>query len=79
MVVSSDPLSSPETVMRCNTEDPFERTTDIRRGTQTELAEWHDTGRRTIYSWLKRLVGVESLEQAVTDAHRSGRKRALFS
>jgi chromosome segregation and condensation protein ScpB len=20
--------------------------------TQTELAEWHDTGRRTIYSWL---------------------------
>ncbi len=23
--------------------------------TQTELAEWHDTGRRTIYSWLKRL------------------------
>jgi chromosome segregation and condensation protein ScpB len=30
--------------------------------TQTELAEWHDIGRRTIYSWLKRLVGVESLE-----------------
>ncbi|UHQ98989.1 IS630 family transposase (plasmid) [Natrinema zhouii] len=45
--------------------------------TQTELAEWHDTGRRTIYSWLKRLDTDESLEQAVTDAHRSGRKRKL--
>ena len=32
---------------------------------QTELAEWFDVQRRTIYSWLKRLVGVESLEQAV--------------
>ncbi len=37
--------------------------------TQTELAEWHDTGRRTIYSWLKRLDTDKSLEQAVTDAH----------
>jgi len=45
--------------------------------TQTELAEWYDTGRRTIYSWLKRLDTDESLEQAVTDAHRSGRKRKL--
>ena len=45
--------------------------------TQTELAEWHNTGRRTIYSWLKRLDTDESLEQAVTDAHRSGRKRKL--
>ncbi len=45
--------------------------------TQTELAEWHDTGRRTIYSWLTRLDTDESLEQAVTDAHRSGRKRKL--
>ena len=45
--------------------------------TQTELAEWHDTGRRTIYSWLKRLDTDEPLEQAVTDAHRSGRKRKL--
>ncbi|WP_152424867.1 helix-turn-helix domain-containing protein, partial [Natronococcus jeotgali] len=35
--------------------------------TQTELAEWHNTGRRTIYSWLKRLDTDESLEQAVTD------------
>ncbi len=45
--------------------------------TQTELAEWHDTGRRTIYSWLMRLNTDEPLEQAVSDAHRSGRKRKL--
>jgi transposase len=45
--------------------------------TQTELAEWHDTGRRTIYSWLKRLDTDESLAQAVTDAKRTGRKRKL--
>jgi len=45
--------------------------------TQTELAEWHDTGRRTIYSWLKRLDTDESLKQAVTDDKRTGRKRKL--
>ncbi|SDY64482.1 IS630 family transposase [Halopenitus persicus] len=45
--------------------------------TQTDLAEWHDTGRRTIYSWLNRLDTDESLEQAVTDAKRTGRKRKL--
>lgn len=45
--------------------------------TQTELAEWHGTGRRTIYSWLKRLDTDKPLKQAVTDAHRSGRKRKL--
>ena len=45
--------------------------------TQTELAEWYDVQRRTIYSWLKRLDTDESLEQAVTDTHRSGRKRKL--
>jgi transposase len=45
--------------------------------TQTELAEWHDTGRRTIYSWLKRLDTDESLEQAVIDDKRTGRKRKL--
>ncbi|ELY56016.1 transposase [Natronococcus amylolyticus DSM 10524] len=45
--------------------------------TQTELAEWHNTGRRTIHSWLKRLDTDEPLEEAVTDAHRSGRKRKL--
>ncbi|ELY94421.1 IS630 family transposase, partial [Natrialba taiwanensis] len=44
--------------------------------TQTEL-EWYDVQRRTIYSWLKRLDTNESLEQAVTDDHRSGRKRKL--
>jgi len=45
--------------------------------TQTELAEWHDTGRRTIYSWLMRFDTDEPLEQAVSDAHRSGRNRKL--
>ena len=45
--------------------------------TQTELAKWYDVQRRTIYSWLKRLDTDESLEQAVTDAHRSGRNRKL--
>ncbi len=45
--------------------------------TQTELAEWHDTGRRTIYSWLMRFDTDEPLAQAVSDAHRSGRKRKL--
>ena len=45
--------------------------------TQTELAEWHDTGRRTIYNWLKRLDTDESLEQAVSDDKRTGRKRKL--
>ena len=45
--------------------------------TQTELAERHNTGRRTIYSWLKRLIRVESLEQTVIDVHRSERKRKV--
>jgi len=45
--------------------------------TQTELAEWHDTGRRTIYSWLMRFDTDEPLEQAVSDGHQSGRKRKL--
>lgn len=44
---------------------------------QTELAEWYGVQRRTIYSWLKRLDTDESLEQAVSDAHRSGRNRKL--
>ena len=44
---------------------------------QTELAEWYGVERRTIYSWLKRLDTDESLEQAVSDAHRSGRNRKL--
>jgi transposase len=45
--------------------------------TQTELAEWYDVQRRTIYSWLKRLDTDESLEQAVSDDKRTGRKRKL--
>ncbi|SFS66364.1 Transposase [Halostagnicola kamekurae] len=44
--------------------------------TQTELAEWYDVERRTIYSWLKRLES-DSLAQAVTDGRRSGRPRKL--
>ena len=44
--------------------------------TQTELAEWFGVQRKTIYNWLKRLEG-EPLEQAVTDAHRSGRSRKI--
>lgn len=45
--------------------------------TQTELAEWNNTGRRTIYSWLKRLDTDEPITEAVTDDHRSGRNRKL--
>ena len=45
--------------------------------TQTELAEWYGVQRRTICSRLTRFDTDESLEQAVTDAHRSGRKRKL--
>jgi transposase len=45
--------------------------------TQTELAEWYGTGRRTIYSRLTRLDTDEALEHAVTDDKRTGRKRKL--
>jgi transposase len=44
---------------------------------QTELSRWYDVQRRTIYSWLKRLDTDESLEQAVSDDKRTGRKRKL--
>jgi transposase len=44
---------------------------------QTQLAEWNDTGRRTIYSWLMRFDTDEPLIEAVTDNHRSGRNRKL--
>ena len=44
---------------------------------QTELAEWYDVQRRTIYSWLKRLNTNESLEQAVSDDKQTGRKQKL--
>jgi len=45
--------------------------------TQTELAEWYDVQRRTIYSWLKRLDTDEPLEQAISDNKRPGRTRKL--
>jgi len=45
--------------------------------TQTELAEWYGTGRRTIYNWLTRLDTDEPLEEAVTDDPRSGRNRKM--
>jgi uncharacterized damage-inducible protein DinB len=45
------------------------------RATETELAEWHDTGRRTIYSWLMRLDTDEPPERVVTGDERAGRKR----
>lgn len=45
--------------------------------TQTELAAWFDVDCRTIYNWLTRLDTDAPLEQAVTDAHRSGRNRKL--
>ena len=44
---------------------------------QTELSRWYDVQRRTIYSWLKRLDTDDSLEQAVSDDKRTGRKRKL--
>jgi len=46
--------------------------------TQTELAEWHDVQRRTIYSWLQRLETDGPLTEAVTDDNRSGRNRKLY-
>lgn len=45
--------------------------------TQTQLAKWNDTGRRTIYSWLMRFDTDEPLVEAVTDDQRSGRNRKL--
>jgi transposase len=45
--------------------------------TQTELAEWYDVQRRTIYNWLTRLDTDESLAHAASDDKRTGRKRKL--
>jgi transposase len=42
---------------------------------QTELAEWYDVQRRTIYNWLKRLDIDESLEQAVPDDKQTRMKQ----
>jgi predicted DNA-binding protein YlxM (UPF0122 family) len=47
--------------------------------TQTELAEWYDVQRRTIYSWLKRLETDESLEQAVADTNELGENESYHS
>jgi len=44
---------------------------------QTELAEWNDTWRRTIYSWLNRLDTDEPPSNAVTDENRSGKNTKL--
>ena len=44
--------------------------------TQSELAEWYDVERKTIYNWLTRL-DADSLERAVADAPRPGRTRKL--
>lgn len=44
--------------------------------TQTELAEWYDVERKTIYNWLSRFES-NSLVDAVTDGKRTGRKRKL--
>lgn len=41
---------------------------------QTELAEWFDVQRKTIYNWLTRLEE-ESLAEAASDDQRSGRNR----
>ena len=44
---------------------------------QTELARWFNTSRRTIYDWLMRFDTDKPLSEAVSDAHRSGRNRKL--
>lgn len=44
--------------------------------TQSELAEWFDVERKTIYNWLKRLEA-ENLNEAVQDVKRPGRPRKL--
>lgn len=43
---------------------------------QTELAEWFDVERKTIYNWLTRLDEA-SLAEAASDNQRSGRNRKL--
>jgi transposase len=44
--------------------------------TQTELAEWYDVQRRTIYNWLSRF-DERPIEEAITDDDRPGRPRKL--
>lgn len=43
---------------------------------QTDLAEWYDVERKTVYNWLTRLED-ETLDDAATDDHRSGRNPKL--
>lgn len=45
--------------------------------TQTELAEWYDIERKTVYNWLTRFEGADDLVTAARDRHRSGRPRKL--
>lgn len=44
--------------------------------TQSELAEWFDVERKTIYNWLTRLES-QDIGTAIRDAPRSGRPRKL--
>lgn len=44
--------------------------------TQSELAEWFDVERKTIYNWLTRLEE-QDIGSAIRDAPRSGRPRKL--
>lgn len=44
--------------------------------TQSELADWFDVERKTIYNWLTRLEE-RDLETAIRDAERPGRPRKL--
>lgn len=44
--------------------------------TQSELADWLDVERKTIYNWLTRM-GREDLETAIVNEHRAGRPRKL--
>lgn len=46
------------------------------RITQSELADWLDVGRKTIYNWLTRMEE-RDLRSAFTDTHRAGRENSL--
>ena len=43
---------------------------------QSELSEWFDVERKTIYNWLTRLEE-QDLDDAIRDEHRAGRPRKL--
>lgn len=45
--------------------------------TQTELSDWLDVERKTIYNWLQRLEDARDLVSAATDDPRPGRPRKL--